>query len=147
MTDNTPRPYRATAERLNDEMRRMGVEPPQLPQREHADFGRDFHDDLAEIESGLNRKFTHGTSYPLHSDQFTQDMLSETIAGMLDSTMHLEACWISEDETRCVCIISALRAVLPRCGHVEMVGAKKLTRQCLSTVHPSEPYKHVFGVA
>jgi hypothetical protein len=87
-----------------------------------------------------------GTSYPLHSDQFTQDMLSETIAGMLDNALHLEACWISEDETRCVCIIGALRAALPRCGHVEMVGAKKLTRQCLSTVHPSESYKHVFGV-
>jgi hypothetical protein len=59
--------------------------------------------------------------------------------------MHLEACWISEDETRCVCIISQLRAVLPQCGHVEQVGVKGRTRQCLSTVHPSAPYKHVFG--
>jgi hypothetical protein len=84
--------------------------------------------------------------YPLHATPEALDRLAETIADMLDNALHLEACWISEDETRCVCIIGALRAALPRCGHVEMVGAKKLTRQCLSTVHPSESYKHVFGV-
>jgi hypothetical protein len=115
--------------------------------RKHADFGRDFHDDLAEIESGLNRKFTHGTSYPLYATQEAQDGLAETFAELLDNAIHLEACWISEDETRCVCIIGKLRACLPRCGHVESVGVKGLTRQCLSTVHPSAAYKHVFGVA
>lgn len=90
---------------------------------------------------------TAGTSYPLHTTQLVLDGLAETIAGMLDDSLHLEACWISEDETRCQCIIGQLRACLPRCGHVEPVGVKGLTRQCLSTVHPSAPYKHVFGVA
>jgi hypothetical protein len=86
-----------------------------------------------------------GTSYPLHATQEAHDNLAEQVADMLDNAMHLEACWISEDETRCVCIISQLRAVLPQCGHVEPVGVKGRTRQCLSTVHPSAPYKHVFG--
>ena len=86
-----------------------------------------------------------GTSYPLYGTQESLDHLAENITSMLDEAMHLEACWISEDETRCVCIISQLRAVLPQCGHVEQVGVKGRTRQCLSTVHPSAPYKHVFG--
>jgi hypothetical protein len=86
-----------------------------------------------------------GTSYPLYATQEAQDGLAETFAELLDNAIHLEACWISEDETRCVCIIGKLRAVLPRCGHVESVGVKGLTRQCLSTVHPSAAYKHVFG--
>jgi hypothetical protein len=86
-----------------------------------------------------------GTSYPLYATQEALDHLAENITSMLDEAMHLEACWISEDETRCVCIISQLRAVLPQCGHVESVGVKGRTRQCLSTVHPSAPYKHVFG--
>lgn len=83
--------------------------------------------------------------HPLYTTQSDHDELAEHLADLLDSAMHLEACWISEDETRCVCIIGALRAVLPRCGHVEQVGTKGLTRQCLSTVHPSKAYKHVFG--
>jgi hypothetical protein len=118
----------------------------------HADFGRDFHDDMADFydQDGLGPYPTYqptSKTYPLHATPEQLDRLAETIADMLDNALHLEACWISEDETRCVCIIGALRAVLPRCGHVEMVGAKKLTRQCLSTVHPSAAYKHVFGVA
>lgn len=85
------------------------------------------------------------TQYPLHSTPEALDGLAEQVADMLDNAMHLEACWISEDETRCVCLIAALRAALPRCGHVENIGVKGLTRQCLSTVHPSAAYKHVFG--
>lgn len=85
------------------------------------------------------------TSYPLYATQQAHDNLAEELAEKLDNTLHLEDCWISEDETRCECIISQLRACLPRCGHVEQVGTKGLTRQCLSTVHPSAPYKHVFG--
>lgn len=84
-------------------------------------------------------------NYPLHSTPEALDGLAEQVADMLDNAMHLEACWISEDETRCVCLIAALRAALPRCGHVENIGVKGLTRQCLSTVHPSAAYKHVFG--
>ena len=86
-----------------------------------------------------------GAVFPLHATQEALDGLAEQVADMLDNAMHLEACWISEDETRCECIIGKLRAVLPRCGHVETIGTKGLTRQCLSTVHPSAPYKHVFG--
>jgi hypothetical protein len=86
-----------------------------------------------------------GTSYPLYGSQVDQDMLAEYVNAKLDDALHLEDCWISEDETRCVCIIAQLRACLPRCGHVEKIGTKGLTRQCLSTVHPSAPYKHVFG--
>jgi hypothetical protein len=88
---------------------------------------------------------TIGEVFSLHSTQEALDGLAEQIAGMLDNALHLEACWISEDETRCVCLIAALRAALPRCGHVENIGIKGLTRQCLSTVHPSAAYKHVFG--
>jgi hypothetical protein len=83
--------------------------------------------------------------FSLHSTQEALDGLAEQVADMLDTAMHLEACWISADETRCVCLIAALRAALPRCGHVENIGVKGLTRQCLSTVHPSAAYKHVFG--
>lgn len=86
-----------------------------------------------------------GEVFSLHATQEALDGLAEQVADMLDNALHLEACWISEDETRCVCIIGQLRAVLPRCGHVENVGVKGLTRQCLSIVHPSAPYKHVFG--
>lgn len=86
-----------------------------------------------------------GTSYPLYTDQASHNLFVERLAETLDNTLHLEACWISEDETRCKCLIGKLRACLPRCGHVEQVGTKGLTRQCLSTVHPSAPYKHVFG--
>jgi hypothetical protein len=83
--------------------------------------------------------------YPLHATQAQQDDLAEEISGLLEEAMHLEACWISEDETRCQCIIAKLQDALPRCGHVERIGTKGLTRQCLSTVHPSAPYKHTFG--
>ena len=93
----------------------------------------------------LERWLDADARYPLYGTQESLDHLAENITSMLDEAMHLEACWISEDETRCVCIISQLRAVLPQCGHVEQVGVKGRTRQCLSTVHPSAPYKHVFG--
>ena len=93
----------------------------------------------------LERWLDADARYPLYGTQESLDHLAENITSMLDEAMHLEACWISEDETRCVCIIGKLRAVLPQCGHVEQVGVKGRTRQCLSTVHPSAPYKHVFG--
>lgn len=84
-------------------------------------------------------------TYRLYATQEALDFLAETVAGMLDAAMHLEECWISDDETRCVCIVGKLRDAIPRCGHVEPIGVKGLTRQCLSTVHPSAPWKHVFG--
>jgi hypothetical protein len=88
---------------------------------------------------------TAAHTYPLYTTQEQLDNLVEEIARLLDEAMHLEACWISEDETRCVCILGLLRPLLTRCGHVEQVGTKGRTRQCLSTVHPSAPYKHTFG--
>lgn len=111
------------------------------------DTGTLFWEQARQFRDHLEQAPAAGSpqSHPLYGTQLALDTLAEQIGARLDDTLHLYACWISEDETRCECIIGALRAVLPRCGHVEQVGIKGRTRQCLSIVHPSAPHKHVFG--
>jgi hypothetical protein len=92
-----------------------------------------------------------GAPHALYSTQAQLDDLAEEIADTLDNAMHLEACYVRPDETRCVCVIGKLRAVLPRCGHVDTInrpgpdGVLSYTRECLRTVHPSAAHKHVYG--
>lgn len=90
--------------------------------------------------------------FALYATPEAQQRLAEHLADLLDNAMHLEACYVSPDNTECVCVIGRLRAVLPRCDYTELKnrpwnGTEVLTvsRQCLRTVHPTAHWKHVFG--
>lgn len=82
-------------------------------------------------------------THPLFTTEGEQAYLVERLAEILDDAMHLEACFVTPDETACVCIVGGVRAVLPACGQAQQHGARSW--RCLRSVHPSEPDRHYFG--
>lgn len=109
----------------------------------------------AVVSAWSNRLAEHVTPYTratLHVEPSAHGHLVEDVADLLDNALHLEGCYITPDETVCVCIIGQLRALLPRCEHTEMVKrflgggvTETATRRCLRTLHPSAAWKHVYG--
>jgi hypothetical protein len=94
------------------------------------------------------------SAHPLYATTEQQHQLAEAIADLCDNAMHLEACYVTPDETECVCLIGKLRATLPECEYTELRNwawneTEILTesRRCLRTVHPTAYWKHVFGEA
>ena len=77
----------------------------------------------------------------------TQDELLTALDELLDNTLHDDRCYIGENDTTCVCIIGAIRSVLPPCGAVyrpahPQRGDRIVT--CHRNAHPASPDRHVF---
>lgn len=162
MTDNTLRPYRS-----DDWPGEPGAVSKIVSAAVGREVGEVFTPEWAEVifgEAGLPLAADTGTFFAeppecatseavkLYATQEQQDALAEELADTLDNARHLEGCYVTPDETACVCVIGRLRAMLPRCAYTELKNkpwneTETLTesRQCLRTVHPSAAWKHVYG--
>ena len=84
----------------------------------------------------------------------TQDELLTDLDELLDNALHDDHCYITPNDTVCVCVIGRLRAVLPPCGAVQIRkvatqgafgGEGRSVWKCLRNAHPASPDRHYFG--
>lgn len=76
----------------------------------------------------------------------TQEEFLTALDELLDHTLHAEGCYIDPNDTTCVCVIGAVRAVLPPC----MVKQPPPSGEgdlwsCTRSVHPASPDRHVWA--
>lgn len=66
---------------------------------------------------------------------------------LLSNTVHAPYCEIGPDDTNCYCLISAVRAVMPICGHVRYADVLHTKAwKCFRHSHPSQPDSHNYWV-
>jgi hypothetical protein len=112
---------------------------PPWPRDPNSIRGRAYAEHLAECGTPERAK--------LYADN--QGDLAEAVADLLDNALHLEGCYITPDETTCVCLIGKLRALLPLCAQPRTQGGyfdgEATYWRCVRHIHPSAPDAHVFG--
>jgi hypothetical protein len=99
-----------------------GVTGPQTPE-----------DLLAELEAATVVELT------------TQDELLTALDELLDNALHADGCYIGPEDTVCFCVISKIRAVLPRCEVTRPTAVIGTSWRCERTAHPASPDRHTFG--